>query len=126
MLAQLSDPAANLMFSPHQYLDSDGSGTHPECVSETIGGERLQKITEWARSVRVRLVLGEFGAGGNDVCEAAVEGMLQYMRFNADVWAGWTWWAGGPWWGSYFSSVEPAQGADRPQLVWLTRYMEAP
>jgi endoglucanase len=123
VLAQLSDPVGNLMLSPHQYLDADDSGTNPECVSTSIGVERLQRITEWARSVRMRLFLGEFGAGANEVCKAAVEGMLDYIRTNSDVWAGWAWWAGGPGWGSYFSSLEPVNGVDRPQMAWLAPYL---
>jgi endoglucanase len=125
VLAQLSDPVGNLMLSPHQYLDSDESGTKPECLSTSVGAERLRQITEWARSVRMRLLLGEFAAGANEVCEAAVKGMLDYIRANADVWAGWAWWAGGPGWGSYFSSLEPVDGVDRPQMAWLVKYLEA-
>jgi endoglucanase len=121
VLAQLSDPVGNIMLSPHQYLDADDSGTNPECVSTSVGVERLQQITEWARSVRVPLFLGEFGASANEVCRAAVEGMLDYIRTNSDVWAGWAWWAGGPGWGFYFSSLEPVNGVDRPQMAWLAR-----
>lgn len=80
-------------------------------------------MTEWARDARVRLVLGEFGAGANDVCEAAVNDMLAYIHANTDVWAGWAWWAGGPRWGSYFSSLEPENGTERPQMTWLARYL---
>jgi endoglucanase len=126
VLAQLSDPVGNLMLSPHQYLNSDDSGITPDCVSTSVGAERLQQITEWARSVRMRLLLGEFGAGVKKVCEAAVRGMLDYIRANTDVWAGWAWWAGGPGWRSYFSSLEPVGGVDRPQMAWLAPYLEAP
>ena len=34
----------------HQYLDSDGSGTSDQCVSSTIGGERLQNATAWRQA----------------------------------------------------------------------------
>jgi hypothetical protein len=36
------------MLSPHQYLDSDDSEI-PQCVSTSVGAERLQQITKWAR-----------------------------------------------------------------------------
>jgi endoglucanase len=124
MLQGLSDPVGDLLLSPHQYLDVDGSGTHADCVSSTVGAARLRKITEWARGARQRLVLGEFGGGANDVCEAAVKGMLDYMDANRDVWVGWIWFAAGPWWGDYFQSIEPLNGIHRPQMEWLGSYLK--
>ncbi|WP_223291928.1 glycoside hydrolase family 5 protein [Defluviicoccus vanus] len=123
ILVELQDPENNIVFSPHQYLDKDGSGVQPYCASDNIGLERIQSVTQWARASRVRLLLGEFGAGANSPCSEAVTSMLDFMHKNADVWAGWAWWAGGPWWGSYFSSIEPQGGADRPQLQWLTPFL---
>jgi endoglucanase len=123
MLKGLSDPVGNLMLSPHQYLDVDNSGTHADCVSSTIGVERLRKITEWARGVRQRLVLSEFGGNANAVCEAAIKGMLDYMDANRDVWVGWIWFAAGPWLGDYFQSIEPRNGMSRPQMKWLESYL---
>lgn len=123
MLAGLVDPLDNIVFSPHQYLDQYSSGTQPYCQSSTIGVERIQAVTQWAREHKVRLLLGEFGAGANVTCEAAVTSMLGYMQQNADVWTGWAWWAGGPWWGSYFMSIEPQSGVDRPQMRWLTPFL---
>lgn len=49
----------------HQYLDSDGSGTSPTCVSSTIGKERLAAATEWLKSTGLKGFLGEIGAGSN-------------------------------------------------------------
>jgi endoglucanase len=123
ILRGLWDPVGRLLLSPHQYLDVDGSGTHADCVSSTIGAERLREITEWARGTRQRLVLGEFGGGANDVCEAAVKGMLDYMDANGDVWTGWIWFAAGPWWGDYFQSIEPHDGMHRPQMKWLEPHL---
>jgi endoglucanase len=124
MLAELVDPVGNIVFSPHQYLDSNGSGTQPSCLRNTIGVERIRAVTLWARENKVRLLLGEFGAGANATCQAAVTSMLDYMQQHPDVWIGWAWWAGGPWWGDYFSSIEPQNGMDRPQMQWLTPYLD--
>lgn len=124
-LAGLATRGGNVLFSPHQYLDKDGSGTHSECVDPTIGLVRLQGVSAWAREQRVRLVLGEFGAGANLTCEAAVTSMLRFIEENIDVWAGWIWFAGGPWWGNYFSSIEPQNGVDRPQMHWLMPFLGA-
>lgn len=49
----------------HQYLDSDGSGTSPTCVSPTIGAERLQDATQWLQQNNLKGFLGEIGAGSN-------------------------------------------------------------
>ena len=57
----VQDPAHNFAFEVHQYLDADGSGTHPGVVSATIGVERLTAITQWAEATGNRLFLGEVG-----------------------------------------------------------------
>lgn len=49
----------------HQYLDSDGSGTSPTCVSPTIGAERLQAATQWLQQNNLKGFLGEIGTGSN-------------------------------------------------------------
>src|ERR1700761_4477006 len=52
----------------HQYLDSDGSGTNPTCVSSTIGAERLANATAWLQQNNMKGFLGEIGAGSNSAC----------------------------------------------------------
>ena len=52
----------------HQYLDSDGSGTSPTCVSSTIGAERLQAATQWLQANNLKGFLGEIGTGSNGNC----------------------------------------------------------
>lgn len=94
----------------HQYLDSDGSGTHADCVSSTIGAERLQAATQWLKQNGKKGILGETAGGANSQCISALTGMLQYMEDNTDVWEGWLWWGGGPWWGDYMFSMEPPSG----------------
>ena len=124
VMGRVRDPLDHLLIEVHQYLDADNSGTHAECVSATIGAERLKAFTEWARSHHRRALLGELGGGNNPTCAAAVRGALDYMQANADVWAGWLWWAGGPAWGDYFLSLEPGgDGKDKPQMKWLEPYL---
>lgn len=101
----------------HQYLDSDGSGTSATCVSETIGQERVTGATEWLRDNGKKGIIGEFAGGANDVCKAAVTGMLDYMAQNADVWKGAVWWAAGPWWGDYMFSMEPEDGIAYEEML---------
>ena len=68
--------------------------------------------------------LGEFGARTSATCLAALDDMLAHVHANSDVWLGWTYWAAGPWWPSdYFTSLEPRNGADAPQMTPLARHL---
>jgi len=109
MLA-LNDPLNKIQYQMHQYLDSDKSGTHKECVNANIGVEWIKPATEWLKKNRRQGYLGEFAGGDNPVCHEAVERMLKYMSQNTDVWKGWQWWSAGPWWGDYYASMEPPKG----------------
>ncbi|KAL2170667.1 hypothetical protein VTG60DRAFT_4509 [Thermothelomyces hinnuleus] len=111
-LLNLSDPEGDdkLIYEMHQYLDEDGSGTHEQCVSGTIGRERLQAATEWLKANGKKAILGETAGGANDQCISALTGMLSFMEENSDVWQGWLWWAAGPWWADYMYSIEPPSG----------------
>jgi endoglucanase len=95
----------------HQYLDTDGSGTSANCVSSTIGSERLKAATAWLKTNKKKGILGEFAGGANTQCQNAVKDLLSYMGSNTDVWLGALWWGGGPWWGTYIYSMEPPSGS---------------
>jgi endoglucanase len=119
------DPIGHLAFEVHQYLDENSSGGGPECVSSTIGSERLAAFTEWLRSHGYQGMLGEIAAPDTATCEAAVGDALDYLEANDDVWVGWLWWAGGPWWSSdYQLLLSPRDGEDQPQLEWLTPHLD--
>jgi endoglucanase len=118
------DSGHNFLIEAHQYLDSDSSGGGGVCVSGTVGSERLSGWVKWLRDNKMRGMLGEFAGGDNATCNAAVKDMLTYMMANADVLDGWTWWAGGPMWGSYIFTLDPAGGADRPQMALLTPFLK--
>lgn len=94
----------------HQYLDSDGSGTSPTCVSTTIGAERLAAATSWLQANGMKGFLGEIGSGNNTDCITAVYGAMCAMQESGGTWLGALWWAAGPWWGDYFMSIEPPSG----------------
>ncbi|EUC35808.1 glycoside hydrolase family 5 protein [Bipolaris zeicola 26-R-13] len=110
-LVKLKDPQNKLVFQMHQYLDSDGSGNNADCVSSTIFQERLVAATQWLKDNKLQGVIGEFGAGSNAQCLTALQGGLDYMVKNSDVWLGAIWWSAGPWWGNYIYSMEPTTGA---------------
>ncbi|KZV68271.1 carbohydrate-binding module family 1 protein [Peniophora sp. CONT] len=108
--APLNDPLGNTAIEMHQYLDSDGSGTSDQCVSSTIGAERVAAATAWLQKNNLKGFLGEIGAGNNDACIEAVYGAFCAMQQAGGVWVGATWWSAGPWWGSYIYSMEPSTG----------------
>jgi endoglucanase len=119
----VNDPADNYVYELHQYLDSNYSGTHAECKNETVGVTTLTAVTEWLRQHHKRGFLGEFGAGSNPTCMAALDAMLGYMDRNRDAWLGWTYWAAGAWPARYFTSVQPVDGADTPQMRVLLKHV---
>jgi len=116
------DPEENFAFEAHQYLDGDNSGSHAS-VAPGSGTTRLAAFTEWARKNGVRGFLGEFGWAANDAAQKEGRDLLCFIRANQDVWLGWTYWAGGPWWGDYMFSIEPLDGADRPQISVLSEFV---
>ncbi|KAK5658917.1 hypothetical protein OQA88_1732 [Cercophora sp. LCS_1] len=103
-LVALTDPQNKIIYQMHQYLDSDSSGTSPNCVSAQIGVQRVVGATAWLRANNKLGFLGEFAGGANTQCQSAVKGMLDHLQANSDVWTGALWWAGGPWWGDYIFS----------------------
>jgi endoglucanase len=98
-LKELKDPENCLVYEMHQYLDSEGSGTSDQCVSSTIGQQRVESATQWLIKHNKKGFLGEFAGGANTVCKSAVTGMLSYMVKYPKHWLGACWWGGGPWWG---------------------------
>ena len=58
-LLKINDPGNNVAFEAHQYLDGDKSGTNVDCVSATIGSERLQVFTNWLKANGKKGFLGE-------------------------------------------------------------------
>lgn len=126
-LVSINDPANNLAVEVHQYLDKDFSGTSGDCVSATVGADKLRGFTAWLRQQGKRGFLGEFAGGTSDTCLQALDGMLAYMEDNADVWLGWTYWAAGSWWQpTYPFNVQPGKdGSEKPQMQVLARHAEA-
>jgi endoglucanase len=101
------DTGSNYLFEVHQYLDSDGSGTHTNIVNTDIGWQRLTDFTAWARAHNVKGFLGEYAVPGNlfttnkgGMGGLALNTMLGYIQANSDVWVGWSYWGGGPRWGN--------------------------
>lgn len=122
-LLQIVDSGNNTVFEVHQYLDTDSSGTTGNCVSTTIGAQRLQVFTDWLRANGKRGLLGEFAAANNETCRIALAGMLAYMQTHSDVWVGWSYWLAGAWSSNDAFSIQPVSGVDKPQMQLLTPYL---
>lgn len=117
------DPANNFAYEVHQYLDANHSGASDQCTFQDADAV-LGEFTAWLRENGARGFLGEFGGGTGEDCKVGISNVLIHLENNADVWMGWTYWAGGPWWGDYFSSISPgADGADKPQMEWLSEHL---
>ncbi|WP_437310725.1 glycoside hydrolase family 5 protein [Sorangium sp. So ce388] len=122
-LLKVADPKHHVAFEVHQHLDDDSSGKSPDCVSETVGVERLKVFTAWLRKHGKKGFLGEFGGGSGAICLKAIANVVVYLEQNNDVYVGWTYWAAGPSWKSYFTSLEPRGGADAPQMASLQAHL---
>lgn len=121
-LHEFRDPANHFLFDVHQYLDANSSGTGSDCVSRTIGRQRLVAVTNWLRREKAGAFLGEFGGTRSATCLAALDDLLGFLDANGDIWRGWTYWAGGEWWGDYPYSIAPGPG-ERPQATVIMRHM---
>jgi endoglucanase len=117
------DPGRNFVFELHQYLDSDSSGTKPDCVDATVGRRRLAGVTQWLRQQHAKGFLAEFGVPPTPVCLQALDDMLNFVDENGDVWAGWTYWAAGARWRNYPFSIQPKNGETKPQAEVLARHI---
>jgi len=124
VMVGVKDPGNNFVFEVHQYMDSDHSGTSPNCVSSTIGSQNLADFTAWARKNNFKAFLGEWAGGRTDTCYQAIADITNYIDSNTDVFIGWTWWAAGPWWADYIYALDPSNGQDRPQMAYLSPHLK--
>ncbi|BCJ91932.1 cellulase [Terrihabitans soli] len=115
---ELKDPQDRLIFQVHQYLDNGEDGTDPSLIGNNvhIGAEKLGPVTEWARTHKKKLFLGEFGIPA--VPEAApsreaAANMIDFVEANPDVWIGWTAWGAGRHWNpKYPFRLEPSDSGN--------------
>lgn len=86
-LITLTDPANNLILSPHQYVDRNG-GTTTTCFLNEAPIDMVSATT-WAAANNVKLLLGEFGGGNNSTCYSALKEQIDFTESRRDVWSGW-------------------------------------
>jgi len=109
-ITNLDGTKTGLVYDFHQYLDSDGSGTHANCVTNNVAG--LNTLATQLRKDGRQGILTETGGGPNDSsCLTAVCQELEALAKNSDVYLGWTGWAAGGFDTSYVLSETPSGSA---------------
>ncbi len=106
-----------VVFEVHQYFDDNFSGTSPTCGAAARVAPALTQVAAWARSHRVRLMLGEFGVSRRPECVEALDGALAAIERDRDVWYGWTYWAAGAWWGNYMFNIQTPDEAPQARVL---------
>ncbi|KAF4627312.1 hypothetical protein G7Y89_g10837 [Cudoniella acicularis] len=124
-MGNLTDPSDKIIYEMHQYLDTDGSGTHDSCDSATVGADRIAAATAWLKANNKLGVIGEYAGAVDPTCETAITGMLDALAAANDVWMGAIWWGGGALWqSSYLFNFEPPSGqAYTAYIDILTKYV---
>jgi len=108
---------SKILINAHQYLDSDYSGTHDQCVTDlnTTGpdGYNLMSFVEYLQKNKLKAIVTELGAGRDSAsCSVALGKFLNYLKDNSDKnkdygFVGWTIWSAGHGWGNYNLRVTP-------------------
>ncbi|TAQ85999.1 hypothetical protein B7494_g5658 [Chlorociboria aeruginascens] len=106
-VTNLDGSTTNLVFDVHNYLDSDGSGTHTECVTNNTVA--IAPLTAWLRSNNRLAINSEVGGGNVASCETYLCDQLQYFNDNSDVFLGYTTWAAGSFDSTYALTETPTQ-----------------
>lgn len=127
-LLPLKDPADNIVFSAHLYMDQNGSGVYKDAkgtpIDPDIGVRRVKPFIEWLQKNGRRGQIGEMGFPDNDPhWNEAADRLLGFLRQHCVPVAYWT---SGESWGREPMNLEPVDGRDRPQWQVLAKYLEAP
>ncbi|MDA7949167.1 MAG: glycoside hydrolase family 5 protein [Hyphomicrobiaceae bacterium] len=116
----IKDPLDRIVFEGHLYLDAGSAGQSDYCIGPQIGVKRVEPFLRWLKENNKVGFVGEFGGGANPRCVTAIAELAALLGKNRDIILGWAYWAAGPWWpDEYFSSIEPKDGQDAPQLKAL-------
>lgn len=68
-----SDPASL------EYLDSDNSGTHTECVTDNVS-DAFQPLATWLKANNRQAILSETGGGNTDSCKKYLCQQLKFLK----------------------------------------------
>jgi aryl-phospho-beta-D-glucosidase BglC (GH1 family) len=109
----IDDPANNIVYQAHLYLDRDGSGKYrgsydAEGAYPNIGPDRLKGFVDWLNDNGLKGMIGEFGVPSDDLrWIEAQKKMLDYMVANG---LDGTAWAGGAWWSTDYEMYTARPG----------------
>lgn len=108
---------SKILINAHQYLDSDYSGTHQDCLQDlqTTGesGFNLDAFVAYLKENELQAIVTEFGTGSDATsCTPALKKFMDYLQTNsasgkAYGFAGWTIWSTGHGWGGYQLRMKP-------------------
>jgi len=108
-LSKVTNPdgsKTNLVFDVHQYLDSDNSGTHSNCVTDNTAG--LASLQSTLASAGRQAILSETGGGSSDSsCLTDVCAEIAYINNHSGQFLGYTGWSAGSFDTSYVLSLTP-------------------
>lgn len=118
-LLNLTDPlggTGRLIFDVHKYLDSDNSGTHPDCVTNNVA--ILETLVHWLEASGNRqALLSETGGGNTASCKTFLGQELAYVNSTYPTLVGYSIWAAGAFDSSYVLSVTPFRN-ETDQSLW--------
>lgn len=69
----------NLIMDVHKYLDSDNSGTHTECVKDSVD-TAFKPLATWLRQNKRQAFLSETGGGNTASCQKFLCSELKYLK----------------------------------------------
>ncbi|KAJ4386774.1 hypothetical protein N0V93_009672 [Gnomoniopsis smithogilvyi] len=84
----------SLIFDVHKYLDSDGSGTHLECIANHVN-DTFMPLSQVLVANGRKAILSETGGGNTTSCITDLCGELSFINANTDAFMGYTAWAAG-------------------------------
>lgn len=121
---------SKIIINVHQYLDSDFSGTHDQCMMDLtttgVNGFNLDAFIDYLNRNHLKAIVTEFGAGkDSQTCTQAMNTFLTYLKANSakdrdSGFVGWTIWSVGHGWGDYNLRVTPASY----QMGVLSRHLQ--
>ena len=135
-LLNVTDPlggTSRLIFDVHKYLDSDNSGTHPDCTTNNM--QTFQTLVSWLQANGRQAILSETGGGNTQSCITMyvfsfllqcfvayshylyyrLGQQLSFIQSSYPTLLGFTIWAAGAFDTTYVLTVTPnADGSDQP------------
>ncbi|PMD61682.1 glycoside hydrolase family 5 protein [Hyaloscypha bicolor E] len=115
-LATVTNPdhsTTKLVFDIHKYLDSDSSGTSPECADNYIS-KAFEPLAQWLRCNGRMALLSETGGGSTSSCQTYLCQTVAFLNANSDVYLGYIGWAAG----AFDLSYQLAETPTNSKGVW--------